>query len=75
MNEIEQKRVPFLLWPVHALWRLLTFVLRATGRLVCALIGLILMVLGATISLSIIGAPLGIPLLLLGFLLLLRALF
>jgi predicted hotdog family 3-hydroxylacyl-ACP dehydratase len=75
MNEPRRQRVPLLLWPFYALWRLLTFILRATGRLVCALTGLAMMAVGVAVSLSIIGAPLGIPLVLLGFLLLVRAMF
>ena len=33
MSEHRERRVPWYLWPFHALWRLLSFVLAATGRL------------------------------------------
>jgi hypothetical protein len=67
--------VPILLWPFYAIWRLLTFILEMIGRLLCALLGIGLMAAGVAISLSIIGAPVGIPLASIGFLLLVRAIF
>lgn len=67
--------VPVLLWPFYAIWRFLTFVLEMIGRLLCALLGIGLMVGGVAITLSIIGAPVGIPLASVGFLLLVRAIF
>lgn len=70
-----EKRVPLLLWPFYAIWRFLTFILSVVGRLLCAILGLALMMGGGAIALSVIGAPVGIPLAVLGFLLLVRALF
>lgn len=75
MNDSTQSHVPVLLWPFYAVWRLLTFVLTVIGRLVCALFGIGLMIMGVAITLSVVGAPLGIPLASLGFLLLIRAVF
>ena len=75
MSESSDSRVPLLLWPFYAIWRFLTFVLTMVGRLLCALLGIGLMAAGVAVSLSVIGAPLGIPLAALGFLLLVRALF
>lgn len=75
MNDSTQSNLPILLWPVYAVWRLLTFVLKVIGRLVSALLGIGLMIAGVAITLSVVGAPLGIPLASLGFLLLIRALF
>jgi hypothetical protein len=75
MNDSTQSNMPILLWPFYAVWRLLTFVLNVIGRLVSALLGIGLMIAGVAITLSVIGAPLGIPLASLGFLLLIRALF
>jgi hypothetical protein len=70
-----ERRVPWFLWPFYALWRLLTLILNATGRLLCALLGILLMAVGVALALTVLGAPLGIPLAILGFLLLLRAVF
>lgn len=75
MNDSTQSNVPILLWPFYAIWRLLTFVLNLIGRVISALLGIALMAVGVAISLSVVGAPIGIPLAALGFLLLTRALF
>lgn len=75
MNDSTQSNVPILLWPFYAIWRLLTFILNVVGRLLCALLGIAIMIGGIAITLSVVGAPLGIPLASLGFLLLVRALF
>ena len=75
MNESAENRVPWILWPFYAIWKLLTFILEILGRILCALLGIALMATGVAISLSVIGAPLGIPLAAFGFLLTIRALF
>jgi hypothetical protein len=75
MSEHPERRVPWYLWPFHAVWRLLSFVLTATGRLLCAILGIALIAVGTVLALSVVGAPVGVPLVLLGFLLLVRALF
>ena len=75
MNDSRNGRVPILLWPFYAIWRLLTFVVELIGRLLCAVLGIGLMIAGVTITLSIIGAPVGIPLASIGFLLLVRSIF
>ncbi len=75
MTDTEERRVPWILWPFYALWRLLSFILEATGRLVLGVLGIAIMVVGLVISLTIVGAPIGIPIAILGFLLLVRAFF
>jgi len=75
MSEQSDNGVPILLWPFYAIWRLLTFVVELIGRLLCAILGIGLMIAGVTITLSIIGAPVGIPLASVGFLLLVRSIF
>lgn len=67
--------VPILLWPFYAIWRLLTFVLKLVGRIVCALIGIAFMAVGVAITVTVLAAPIGIPLAAFGFLLVIRALF
>jgi len=75
MAERTKRRVPWYLWPLYAVWRLVTLILEATSRVVCALLGIVLMVVGCLVALTVVGAPVGVPLILLGFLLLARALF
>jgi hypothetical protein len=75
MSDIEDRRIPWILWPLVAVWRLLTMILALTGRIICAVLGLVFMTVGVTVSLSIVGAPLGVPLAAFGLLLLIRSLF
>lgn len=75
MNESTDRSVPVLLWPFYAIWRLLTFILEVIGRVLCALVGIALMVAGTAITMSVVGAPVGIPLAAFGFLFLVRAIF
>ncbi len=69
------RRVPILLWPFHAVWRLLTFILGLTGRVVAFVLGVLLLAAGGVLAATLIGAPLGVPLALVGVLLVLRSLF
>lgn len=69
------RQVPWLLWPFYAVWRLLTSILGITGRILCAILGLALMMAGVAVTLTVVAAPIGIPLAVFGFLLLIRALF
>lgn len=75
MHEQTRERTPILLLPFVLLWRLLGFVINVTSRIVCALLGLAIMIGGVALTMSVIGAPAGVPLSILGFLLLVRALF
>ncbi len=75
MSESTDTHTPILLWPFYAIWRLLTFMLSVVGRLICSVLGIGMMIAGVLITMSVVGAPLGIPLASLGFLLLIRALF
>lgn len=75
MSDVKENGVPLLFWPFYAVWRLLTFILKAVGRLLCAALGIALMVGGIAITMSVVAAPVGIPLAAFGFLLLIRALF
>jgi hypothetical protein len=72
---MSDRDVPILLWPFYAIWRLLTFVVEMVGRLICALIGLALMAAGTAITITVLAAPIGIPIAAVGFLLLVRAVF
>jgi len=72
---MSDKDVPILLWPFYAIWRLLTFIVEMVGRLICALIGLALMAAGTAITITVLAAPIGIPIAAVGFLLLVRAVF
>jgi len=75
MSEDPERSSPWIFWPFVVVWRLLTLIVRITGRIICAVLGLAFMAIGVTIALSIVGAPLGVPVAVLGMLLLVRAMF
>lgn len=74
MNTSNQK-TPWLLWPFKALLDLVEGIIKLTGRLVAAVIGLALMIVGVVLTALVITAPLGIPLIVFGFLLVVRGIF
>lgn len=71
----EKRKVPFLLWPFWVLFQLTLWILKFTGRLVGALLGLVLVILGALLTITVIGAILGVPLILLGVMLMGKSIF
>jgi hypothetical protein len=75
MTEHEKKHIPWLLYPFWMIWRLVIWIIEATGRLIGAILGLVLMIVGVIVSLTVIGAIVGVPLIIFGFLLLIRSIF
>lgn len=75
MSDTADRNTPWIFWPFVALWRLLTFVLELTSRIICAVLGLIVAIVGSVITMSVIGAPVGIPLAIFGILMIVRAFF
>jgi hypothetical protein len=75
MTKHNKKRVHWLLYPFWLIWRLVVWIIEATGRLIGAILGLVVMIAGVIISLTVIGAVVGIPLIIFGFMLLVRSLF
>lgn len=71
----EKRKVPLLLWPFWALWRLLAFIIGLTGRLVAVILGFALMIIGAILIVTIVALPIGVPVVIFGFLLVLRGIF
>ena len=75
MTDERERKVPWLLWPFYAIWRLMAFILEMTGRLIGVVLGLVFLIVGLLVSLTVIGAVVGVPLIILGMLLILRGLF
>lgn len=61
-------RPSLLLWPFTTLVKLL-------GRLLAALLGLLLMIAGVALTMTVLGAPVGIPMFIFGMLLAIRSIF
>lgn len=70
-----RSRVPWILWPVAALWDLLALILELTGRLIGIVLSLVLMAVGIALTLTVVGAIIGIPLIIFGFMLMVRSIF
>jgi hypothetical protein len=70
-----KQQIHWILWPFVALWKLLAGLITVTGRLVAVILGAALMLLGGLVSLTVVGAVIGIPLAVLGLLIILRGLF
>ncbi len=70
-----RERIPWILWPIAALWRLIAGIINATGRLVAIILGVVLMIVGGILTLTIVGAIIGLPFVVFGFLLVIRGFF
>jgi hypothetical protein len=57
------------------LMSLIEGIIKLTGRLVAAVIGLAIMIVGVVLTALVITAPLGIPLIVFGFMLMVRGIF
>jgi hypothetical protein len=75
MTVTKKKHVPWYLWPFWAIWKLVIGIVAGTGRLVAVILGLVLLIVGAVLTATVIGAIVGIPLIILGLLLMVRGLF
>ncbi|MCE5252517.1 hypothetical protein LLG96_20130 [bacterium] len=64
-----------LLWPFKVIWGLLTFILMLTGRFIAIVIGLVFMISGLFLTIIVLTMPVGIPLIVVGFLLAIRGVF
>ncbi len=75
MTTQTKSHVPWFLWPFVALWRLLATIVELTGRFVAMVLGIVFIIVGILVSLTIVGAIVGVPLAVIGLLLLLRGIF
>ncbi len=71
----KDKKTPLILWPFVAIWKLLASIIEFTGRLIAVILGLVFMIIGVILSSTVIGAIIGIPLFILGILLIVRGFF
>lgn len=71
----DKRKTHWILWPFVVLWRLVATILKLAGRFVAILLGVVLIFVGAILIVTIVGAIIGIPLMILGFLLTIRGIF
>jgi hypothetical protein len=75
MTTQTKQHIPWYLWPFVAIWKLLAVIVEMTGRFVAMALGFVLILAGVLVSLTIIGAIVGVPLAIIGLLLALRGIF
>jgi hypothetical protein len=72
---IDTKKTHWLLWPFVWIWNLIARIVMLTGRFVAIILGLVLMIGGILLTVTLVGAIVGIPLLIVGGLLIIRGLW
>jgi hypothetical protein len=72
---INSKDTSCLLRPFIWLWNFIAYLVMLTGRLVAVILGLVLMLAGLLLTITVVGAIAGIPLLIFGLLLVVRGLW
>jgi hypothetical protein len=75
MTTETKHHIPWYLWPFAAIWKLLAVIVELTGRFVAMVLGIVLILVGVIVSLTIVGAVVGVPLAIIGLLLLFRGMF
>jgi hypothetical protein len=75
MNNRPHSSTPGIFWPFRAIFELIEWILRVTGRLVAAIIGLVIMIVGFVLTAIVVAAPIGLPMILFGFALMVRGIF
>ena len=76
MTEHERKhKVPWFLWPFWVIWKLVVGIVAGTGRLVAVILGLVFLIVGGVLTLTVVGAIVGIPFIIFGLLLMVRGFF
>lgn len=64
-----------LLFPFFAIWTFIGILFKLLGKLMSAIVGTVILIVGLILTFTLIGAIVGIPLSILGFLLIIRAFF
>ena len=75
MSAMHKHHISCLLWPFAMLWHLLATIVGLTGRFIAMILGLVFICVGVIVSLTLIGAIVGIPMAFIGLLLFLKGLF
>lgn len=72
---INPKKIHWLLRPFVWLWNFIAYIVTLTGRLVAVILGMAFMLVGVILSLTVVGAIVGIPIFIIGVLLVVRGLW
>jgi hypothetical protein len=72
---VNLKKTPWYLWPFAAIWNLVAYIVMLTGRLLAVILGFVFLILGVILTVTVIGAIIGIPLGVIGVLMIIRGLW
>jgi hypothetical protein len=72
---VNLKKTPWFLWPFAAVWNLVAYIVMLTGRLLAVVLGFLFLILGVVLTVTVIGAIIGIPLGVIGVLMIIRGLW
>ena len=72
---IVRKRTPWYAWPFVIVWKTLALVLNLIGRVTFFVLGMLVLIVGFALTLTLLAAPVGIPLIILGVIMVSRAIF
>ena len=75
MSYANARRTPILLLPLVLVWKLISMLVQLTGILLALVIGFVFMGVGVGLSMTVVGAVIGVPLLFLGVMITLRAIY
>lgn len=64
-----------ILWPFTLVGKIVELILKATGKLIAFIIGLVFIIVGIFLTITIIGAIIGIPMTIIGFTLVIKGIF
>jgi hypothetical protein len=72
---IDTKNTSCLLRPFIWIWNFIVYIVMLTGRVMAVVLGLLLILVGGILTVTLIGAIIGIPILIIGVLLVIRGLW
>jgi len=72
---VNLKKTPWYLWPFAAIWNLVAYIVMLTGRLLAVILGFVFIILGVILTVTVIGAIIGVPLGVIGVLMIIRGLW
>jgi hypothetical protein len=63
------------LFPVILAFKIVEFIIKLTGRLIAGGLGFIVIIIGIVFTVTLFGAAIGIPLIILGILMMIKSIF
>ncbi|MDL2232313.1 hypothetical protein LJC63_01865 [Ruminococcaceae bacterium OttesenSCG-928-L11] len=64
-----------LFFPFYLVWSLVGFLFNLMGRLISGVVGCVLLIVGIILTVTVVGAVVGVPFIILGFSLCTKAIF